>query len=141
MAKAHRRKQHLGNKILFSAALSRYDDATRREVTLFLSEDGLWCWRNRLGLRLEKAASGRLAAGVMPCFLKHLQRVLEASDATEALSGGAERGFWFVRLYAAGSLLKFATGPVEGSGSALAPLDEMLVQKLGLPEGVFTAPR
>ena len=125
-----------GNKIPVSVAVSSYDDATQREVSVTLVDNGAWRWQTRRRQMVEASDAGRLAPGVLQDFLKRLRRALAASTTEQA----ATHGFWFVRLYAAGSLLQFFTGPVAGDESALARLDELLARELHLAGGVFTAP-
>ena len=125
-----------GNKIHISISVISYDDATQREVSVTLVDNGAWRWQTRRRQTVEASDAGRLAPGVLQAFLKQLRRALAASGTVRT----ATRGFWFVRLYAAGSLLQFFTGPVAGNESALARLDELLVRELHLAGGVFTAP-
>lgn len=124
-----------GNKIPVSVNVSCYDDATKREVSVSLADNGTWRWQTRRRQTVEASDAGRLAPGVLPNFLGRLRRALDATTLQSAT-----HGFWFVRLYAAGSLVQFFTGPVAGSGSALARLDELLARELHLAGGVFTAP-
>lgn len=130
------KRRRRANRIAVSVALNRYDESTREEVTLRLADNDEWRWQKRCGGAIRNTASGRLAPGVLPIFLRLFRRAQSLPDeAAEAMP----RGFWFVRIFAAGGLMKFATGPVTaGSTSVFAQLDEMLEQQLHWSEGVFT---
>ncbi len=130
------RSAKCGNRIPVLVAVSCYDDATQREVSVTLADSGAWRWQTRRRQTVEASDNGRLAPGVLQDFLRRLKLALAASGTLRT----ASHGFWFVRLYAAGGLLQFFTGPVAGDGSALARLDELLAQELHLAGGVFTAP-